>query len=740
MKSLQYIFLLTIIVFTVLSAQPELVSPQLNYPSSFAIIIDRISFSKVKNAVTAYRDAIEADGLSAYILIDDWKSPDQLRKEITTLKTQDSRLEGIVFVGDIPIPMIRDAQHMASAFKMDQERFPFKRSSIPSDRFYDDFDLQFQFIEQDTSNPLLYYYSLTAESTQKIERDIYSARIRPPFPGDEKYIQLDKYLTRIAAQKREQQVLDQLLRYSGHGYNSESLSSWEGEALALREQFPQLFVFGGTFTSLEHSMSDDMKTIIINALQQPELDMAIFHAHGGVEAQYLAGYPEASSIDQNVAAIKMFIRSKLRQAQRRKQSIEDAKVYYIENYGLPEDWFEGAFEDSVMAADSIYSANLDMDISDVNRFKPGAEFIIFDECFNGSFQQDQYIAGAYVFGDGSVIAGVANSVNVKQDLWADEGLGLLNYNIRIGQWHQGCNYLENHIIGDPTFRFKNPQEADWSVIVQQKKDNVRFWEKLLKSDVESLRSLAVREVFRLKGADFEIRLIEMYHNDPSFIVRLSVLKCLATLRSTGFEDILLKSINDPYELIRRFSAQWMGVVGREDYLPVLVNTVISDPSTRVSYTAKSAIEKIGPGQVYPYFEKAIQQLPELTANNAFLIRMEQSFRRSTARLQEELIPELTTDSLTLKKRINAARMLRNYQFQEALPVLIALALNEAENAELRIVVLEAMGWYAFSYNRSDITDTCETLLNRSETPAAVKHEALKTKKRIIVGYNDPVNP
>jgi len=35
--------------------------------------------------------------------------------------------------------MIRDAQFLTSAFKMDQKR-PWQQSSIPSDRYYDDFD------------------------------------------------------------------------------------------------------------------------------------------------------------------------------------------------------------------------------------------------------------------------------------------------------------------------------------------------------------------------------------------------------------------------------------------------------------------------------------------------------------------------------------------------------------------------------------------------------------------------
>ncbi|MBN2600470.1 MAG: HEAT repeat domain-containing protein, partial [Candidatus Marinimicrobia bacterium] len=428
------------------------------------------------------------------------------------------------------------------------------------------------------------------------------------------------------------------------------------------------------------------------------------------------------------------------QANRRKNDVAEAKAYYMEQYGVPESWFEGTFEDSVIVADSIYSANLDMDISDVGKFKTGAELIIFDECFNGSFQKDRYIAGEYVFGDGNVIAGVANSVNVKQDVWTDEGLGLLDYNVRLGQWHQKVAYLENHIIGDPTFRFYNPNEKDWAVILEKNADNLRFWKKTLKSDDVALRSLAVRKIVSLQGVAANQQLVDVYQNENSFIVRLSTLKGLAGLRTPEFEKILFKSVNDPYELIRRFTVQWMGVVGREDYLPVLVRKVIDDPSDRVTYLAKGALEKIAPGKVYPLFEKEIQRLPAATSNDDFLAWMKGSYERSTARLREETIPELTNDTLKIKTRIGAARTMRNYQYQEALPVMISVALDETDDAQLRIVVIEALGWYAFAFNRDTIIETCDKLLEHSETPADVKNEALKTRKRIIAGYTDPVNP
>ena len=123
------------------------IPPGVKTATRFAIVTDSLTYSKIPEAIQAYRSAVENDGLGTTLLVASWQSPENIRAEIQELASQQIPLEGVVFIGDIPIPMIRDAQHMASAFKMDQQRFPYIRSSVPSDRFYDDFDLRFDFIE-----------------------------------------------------------------------------------------------------------------------------------------------------------------------------------------------------------------------------------------------------------------------------------------------------------------------------------------------------------------------------------------------------------------------------------------------------------------------------------------------------------------------------------------------------------------------------------------------------------------
>ena len=54
-----------------------------------------------------------------------------------------------------------------------------KKSSIPSDRYYDDFGLTFDYIKQDSLKPDYHYMTLRADSKQYISPDIYSAQYPP---------------------------------------------------------------------------------------------------------------------------------------------------------------------------------------------------------------------------------------------------------------------------------------------------------------------------------------------------------------------------------------------------------------------------------------------------------------------------------------------------------------------------------------------------------------------------------
>jgi len=707
--------------------------PGRDRPTAFAILVDRQTFEGANESLQEYKAAIEADGLSAYLIADDWKRPEKVRETIAALYRRSPPLEGAALVGKIPICMVRDAQHLTSAFKMDQVKYPFPRSSVPSDRYYEDLDLSFRFLKQDEKNPLLFYYSLRAGSPQRIRKEIYTGRI---LPGDSATPGAVKaYFEKVVRRKKQQRPLRKAMVVTGHGYNSSSLISWEDQSHMLREQMPWLYRPGGGVWMYHHSESRDMKAAVLSRMQAPALNLLVFHAHGSPTTQYLLGSPRLPTIRSQVEAVKVFLRNKLRRAKKRKKDIDKEKAALIKRWGVPEAWFKGAFDAEVEAKDLARTAVEDIRIEDLKTVAPAPEIVVFDECFNGRFNADSCIAGAYVFGSGGCVAAVANTVNVLQDVWADEFLGLLGYGMRLGRCHLLRSHLESHIIGDPTFRFR-PRPNIRPPAGKGRTWNLAACHRLVADTgaPATLRKLAVRILFQRREWAMEKTLMRLCREDPADIVRLEALKCLAAGRMPGLKDILLKTVEDPGEMVRRQTVRLMGEIGREDYPALLLQAAASDVSRRVVFQAHSALSRIAPTRIKTLLENGLPDLPD-RSRKALLKR----FGKRSAHLEGDLanLGDRTLDTI---KRIRSIRTFRLYRLREAEPDLLAIAGNAKEATAVRVAALEALGWFSFSPLREDILEATEKIARSGEAPEPVRHEARKTRRRLKEGPNDPFTP
>ena len=103
--------------------------------TSFAIITDSRTYANCSAEILQYREVLEDEGLGTYIVHADWTCPDQVRETILKLSRRKPALEGIVLLGDIPIVMVREAQYLTTAFKMNEVTWPEFESSVASDRF-----------------------------------------------------------------------------------------------------------------------------------------------------------------------------------------------------------------------------------------------------------------------------------------------------------------------------------------------------------------------------------------------------------------------------------------------------------------------------------------------------------------------------------------------------------------------------------------------------------------------------
>ena len=546
-----------------------IVKPSVKTKTTFAIVTDSKSYEEAKHEIDAYRASVENEGLGTYLLIDDWKTPQPIRELLTELHAdRKAPLEGCVFVGDIPVPMVRDAQHLCSAFKMNQT-MAWHRSSVPSDRFYDDFDLKFDYIKQDSIHADYHYVSLRADGSQYLSPDIYSGRIRPlRAEGMDKYQLLRDYLKKVVDEKQKNNVLDQLTMARGHGYNSEDLLAWSGEQLALREQFPQLFRPGNTVKFYDFTFQFPSKHMYLNEVQREDLDMLLFHHHGDSDVQYINGYEMPKNVQENIESIKLYLRSKL-PARAKKIGKEEAIAEYAKRYNVPESWCEEAFDPEKQKADSIYHYHMDIHMEEIHQLRPNARFVMFDACFNGSFHLDDYLSGSYIFNPGKTIATLACSVNSIQDKWPDEFIGLMATGMRIGQFTRLTCFLENHLIGDPTFRFTPNVDAGFDInqALVLKEGDVAFWKKQLTSPLVDMQALALRKLSDADYKDIVPLLEESYYHSDSFMLRLEALRLMVLNHPAQSAGLIKDALNDSYELIRRYAGEYAEKNGSPSLIP-----------------------------------------------------------------------------------------------------------------------------------------------------------------------------
>lgn len=710
----------------------NIIKPSVKTKTSFAIVIDNKSYEEAKDAVEAYRRVVEKDGLGTYIVSDDWKKPEDIRAILQQFHSdKNSPLEGVVLVGDIPIPMIRDAQHMTSAFKMDQRR-NWQWSSIPSDRYYDDFGLKFDFLKQDSIKPLYFYYSLRYDSRQVIKSDIYSARMKPLEKGKkDKYTQLRDYLNKVVAERTSNpsNKIDYLTMARGHGYNSESKVAWSGEQLALREQFPNVFRPGHEVKFIDFESYWPAKPYYLNEVQRPELDIMLFHHHGAEDTQYLNGYKNTSDAQTSIENVKLYLRSKVLAAVKKGKSKDEAINQYVEWLGVPREWCETAFDPKLVEQDSIMNLSLDIHVSDVLETTPNARFVMFDACYNGSFYEDQNIAGAYIFNDGKTIVTQGNTVNALQDKWPDEFIGLMDAGVRVGQWHKYVQYLETHIVGDPTYRFANSVDPKLNIneALTLKENDVNYWRGLLNHESADVQAIAMRVLYDNGYNGLSKILKDKYFSSPYGVVRMEAVELLALLGGQDLVDVLKATVLDSYELVRRLSVDYIGQYGSDELASAVATSMVKDnTSKRVQFKVSSAVKLMNTDVIKAELTKAVENLPlydrkEIEADFKMLDSTAESRRVDLDSLRSK-----TTTKRTLNFELS---IYRNNPSNQALDVLFAFVKDKDRDSDLRLKLIEAFGWYNYSERKAEIITVLDQL-QAEEQNLVLKHEMIKTINRL----------
>lgn len=691
--------------------------------TSFAVITDEGTYQACEAELKAYQETLEKEGLPTFIVYNEWKTPEDVKKAIAKLYKK-NKLEGVVFVGEIPIPMIRKAQHMTSAFKMDEKNNAWRDSSVPSDRFYDDFDLQFDFLKQDSVENNFFYYNLAVESPQRIQCDIYSARVKAIDNGEDPYAQISRYFKKTVAEHRTNNKLDQFFSYTGDGSYSNSLTAWTPETFTIREQLPGVFDKEGRARFIRYNFSAYPKDDVINMLKREDLDLSIFHEHGVPERQYLSGSPATNRWNTHMDAMKYYYRSLARKKQGNKKAFDEMLDKMKNKYGLDSTWIAGYADPKVIAEDSLLDLRTGIILPEVTDFKPNSRMVIFDACYNGDFREKDYIAGRYIMSEGKCVTTFANSVNVLQDKMANEMLGLLGMGARVGQWAKLTNILESHIIGDPTLRFQSINGVDANALFKAPYDEGRMLE-LLQSPYADIQNFALHNLYRNGYPGISTLLRKTFETSPFMMVRFTSLALLEKIGDKNFQEVLPLAIRDSYEFIRRTSIRMMQHVGLNEYVYPQIKAYVEDNlSERVAFNIVLGL--------HVFDETAVREAIDKVMAETYVLQDKEEMREALEKannnrsMQKELLSKETAE----RWRILYCNSLKNYMAHACVDGLLDLLVDSNESEKLKASLLEALAWFTHSYRKPDILQACDQLRKDKNLSESLREEANRTYYRL----------
>ena len=715
-------------------AQAVIETPAQAQPTAFAIVIDNATYRAAQSSVVRYRDAVQQDGLATYIVRGDWRTPDEVKADIVRVYRQAPMLEGIVLVGDIPVAMIRNAQHLTTAFKMNEETFPFPQSSVPSDRFYDDLHLKFDFIRRDSVSPHLFYYKLAEDSPQILSPTFYSARIKYPEAwGGDKYRAIADFLDKAARLKQQQREnrLDEVVSYNGGSYNSDCLVAWMDEEKAYRENFPLAFRNSTSFKHWNFRMDPAMKYSLFDELRREDVDLFMFHEHGLPTKQLINNEPSGESFNSRHKLLRAALYHAVREALAEGEDEDSLKLAYSAKYHLTAPFWKDLHDEAFWQADSTANADLYINPADLRGKQTRPAFVMFDACYNGSFHEDDYLAAYYLFNPGTTAVAQGNTRNVLQDRWTIEMLGLLSHGVRVGQYNRLVTTLEGHLLGDPTVRFAPIEDSCAPGIdLTLKRDDAAYWQTLLDAPYADLQSLALRMMADADGGqEFSGKLLQVFRDSPYNTVRMEALKLLSRYNNADFAEAVAEGLADAYELVARQSANYAGEIGDADRLlkPYIRACIEDTERQRANYLLSAGLTLFPQDKVEEairsYYAGTYRQGAEteqaavLKAVAAQFARVEQTNRR------------IANPSLSPAKRISAIRLLRNNPYHPYVGQYLQTLQDAATPVEVRVALAEALGWFTHSVRRADIVQACRVLLQTAQ-PEPLRLELTQTLRRL----------
>ena len=469
-------------------------------------------------------------------------------------------------------------------------------------------------------------------------------------------------------------------------------------------------------------MDPYMKYDLIRELRRKDLDFMVFHEHGDYYRQYVSGDPVTDETEAHIEQMETRLRSLYR---RNPESARKTAAAW----GLDSTWYADAETPAAIEKDSLLDLRLGIINEEIDDIRPNARMVVFDACFNGDFRNGDYIAGKYIFSEGDCCVAWANSVNVLQDKSAFDLLGLLARGIRIGVWAKHINILESHISGDPTLAFRSPDAERLDINRNVLRKEPEYWLAQLDSDIPDMRSLALIRLYEENYPETPKVLLDQFLNSPYAVVRHTAFRLAESLDGPEFKTILMASVRDEFEFLRRIGVTRMGRVGDDDFIPLLVDTYIDDHnSARVVFQTVQSLKCFDRDKVKAAIEKRFENADFYNAEN---------YRKALlAALDTQTVKGMPKDLADIADREDPKwrkfyiSYLKNRPLNQFADEFARILCDETEAEDLRVCMAEALAWFDLSVNRGVIIEACERLLEKGGMSEELTREVTRARTRL----------
>lgn len=695
----------------------------------FAIVIDPQSYSEAKTEIDQYQALVASRGLQPILVVDEWGVPDSIRAKLIELYQAKSHpIEGCVFIGDIPIARTREAQHMTTAFKMDQDgQFDRQEYTVASDRFYDSFDLSWDYLDRDSLRPEYFYYRLRSDCAQSLHPTIYSARIMPRSNNlGNKYDKLRRYMQRVNQADKQNRPIGKMMYFSGYGYVSESVDARIDEKAEFYDDFPWMRQQQAAITYIDYKRDDFIKTRLMTELQTPDLDWAVLHHHGSPDIEHLSDYPMGDGFMEAIDWFKAYLRGQVVRAQARGRSMAEIRKSLNEYYEMtiPQEWLTSGEVVDFEKERNLYYA-------DFANFRPQARMVTLDGCYNGSFHQDENIQEGYLFGEGNgTLVVMGNTVNVLQNKWVCHYIGLVGLGMRTGRMAQLGAYLEAHVFGDPTFAFTPGGDCGFDINRALMHASDAFWKKQLDNEYPAVQILAMNRLASSCRGNYSDLILEKFKNSSSGIVRLAALEELKRYRDDNYVEALILGMNDANELTQRFAVIQAGDCGDSRLTVPLVQLACRNIlPERVAYSISSAVQLMDSSLVMQAFDEYFPTLSCYSKADSVGRALREELHSVCTRPLKNVESVIFDPEASEYARVMRIRTTRNYNYHMLVPRQLEY-LSQPDNVKIQTVMWEALGWYETSFQAPAIARLAKQVAEDGRFDEMVRREALKTYNRV----------